>query len=131
MSITLPVPISRKDKTSPLNYRLIVLTNFLSKTMQTMINVILLNYFDQKGLLSTLQCGRRAKRTIIEHLLSFETIVIKVKANNEHVASVFFDMEKALDLTWRYDILEDFINLDITGRVFNFIQNVIQPRYIT
>ena len=84
--------------------------------------------FDQKETLSTLQCGGRAKRTTIDHLLSLEATVRKAQANSEHVVSIFFDMEKAYDLTWRHGILMDLHEAGIEGRMFKFIENFLRPR---
>ena len=72
-----------------------------------MVYVRLLDFFEQKGALLPLQCGGSAKRTTIDHLLSLTAIVRNAQANSEQVLSIFFDMEKAYELTWRYDILMD------------------------
>ena len=64
-----------------------------------MVKVRLLDFFEPKGTLSTLQGGGRAKRTAIDHLLSREATVRKARANSEQVGSIFFDMEEAYDLT--------------------------------
>ena len=93
-----------------------------------MVNVRLLDFFEQKGTLSTLQCGGRAKRTTIDHLLSLEATVRKAQANSEHVVSIFFDMEKAYNLTWRHGILMDIHEAGIEGRMFKFIENFLKPR---
>ena len=52
---------------------------------------------DQKGTLSTLQGGGRAKRTTIDHVLFLEATLRKAQANSEQFVSVFFDMETAYD----------------------------------
>ena len=66
-----------------------------------MENVSLLDLYDQKGALSTLKCGGRAKRTTIDPHLSLEVTVRKAQANSEQVVSIFVDMQKeTYDLTW-------------------------------
>ena len=47
--------------------------------MERKVNDRMLDFFDQKGTLSTLQCGGRAKRITIEHILSLEATVRKLK----------------------------------------------------
>ena len=86
-----------------------------------MLNVRLLDFFDQIGTLSSLQCGGRAKRISIDHLLSLEATVRKVQANSDQVVSIFFDMDKAYDLTWRHGIQMDLNEAGMEGRVFSFI----------
>ena len=92
------IPISKpgKDPTNPSNYRPIALTSVLCTVMERMVHVRLFDFFDQKGTLSTVQCGGRTKPTTIDHLLSLDAIVRKAQANNEQVESIFFDMEKII-----------------------------------
>ena len=87
----------------------------------------LLDFFDQKR---TLQGGGRAKQTTIDHLLSLEATVRKAQANSEQVVSIFFDMEKAYDLTWTHGILMDINEAGIEGRMFKFIQKIFKPRFL-
>ena len=96
--------------------------------MERMVNVKLLNFFEQKGIRSTLQCGGRAKRTIIGYILSLEAIVSKARANGEQVVFIFFDMEKVYYLTRRFGILIDIYWAGRERRIFDSIQNFIKPR---
>ena len=64
-----------KVPTIPSSYRPTALTTVLNKWMERMIDVRLLDFFDQKGTLSSLQCWDRAKQTTIDHLLSLEATV--------------------------------------------------------
>ena len=84
-----------------------------------MVNIRLVDFFDQRGTLSTLLCEGRAKRTTIDYLLSLEVRAWKAQANREQVVSIFFDIEKTYDLTWRHVILMDIQEAGIEGRVFN------------
>ena len=86
-----------------------------------MVNVRLLDFFEQKGTLSTLQWGSTAKRTNIDHLLSLEATVRKIQANSEQVVTIFFHMEKACDLKWRHGIPMDMHEAGIEGKMFKFI----------
>ena len=67
-----------------------MLTSVLCKAIGRMMNVKLLVYFDQKGILSTLQCGGRAKWTTNDHLLSLEATVRKTQVKSENVGHLFF-----------------------------------------
>ena len=46
----------------------------------------------------------------------------------EHAVSVFFDLEKAYDTTWKYGILKDFHNKGLKGHLPNFIKNFLGNR---
>ena len=77
---------------------------------------------------STLQCGGRAKRTTIDHLLSLEATARNAQENSKQVVSIFFEMEKAYILTWRHSILIEIHEVGIGGRMFNFMPNFLKAR---
>jgi hypothetical protein len=37
--------------------------------------------------------------------------------------SIFFDLEKAYDTTWKYGILKDLFDMGLKGKLPNFISN--------
>ena len=116
------------DLTKPSNYRPIALTSVICKAMERMVNVRLLDFFEQNGILSTLQCGGRTKRTTIDYLLSLGDTVRKAQANSEQVVSIFFDIENAYDLRWTRGIHMDMHEGGKEGRMFKFIQNFLKLR---
>ena len=124
------IPISKpgKDPMSSINYHPIALTSVLCKVLERMVNVRPLGFFEHRRTLSKLQCGGRAKRRTIDHLLYLEPTVTKVQANSEQIVFFFFDMTKAFDLTWSHGILMDIHEARIERRMFNFIQNFLKPR---
>ena len=93
-----------------------------------MVNIRLLNFFDQERTFSTLQCDCRARRANIDHLLSLEVTVSKVQTNIKQVASICFHREKANGLTWRHGILMDINEAGTEGRMLNFQENFLKPR---
>ena len=54
-----------------------------------------------------IQRGCRRNRSALDHLVRLESEVRKCFAKGEHMLSVFFDLEKAYELTWRLGILQD------------------------
>ena len=46
------------------------------------------------------------------------------------MVAVFFDLEKAYDTTWRYDILRDLHDLGVRGRLATFIESFLADRWI-
>ena len=42
--------------------------------------------------------------------------------------SVFFDLEKAYDTTWKYGILKDLFDMGLKGRLPIFIENFLSDR---
>jgi hypothetical protein len=42
--------------------------------------------------------------------------------------SIFFDLEKAYDSTWKYGILKDLFDMGLKGKLPNFISNFLSDR---
>ena len=42
--------------------------------------------------------------------------------------SIFFDLEKAYDTTWKYGILKDLFDMGLKGKLFIFISNFLSDR---
>ena len=54
------------------------------------------NVLESKGLLASEQCGFRKNRSTADHLVRFDSYIRNAFAKNEHVLSIFFDLEKSL-----------------------------------
>ncbi|KAG1686575.1 putative RNA-directed DNA polymerase from transposon BS [Nymphon striatum] len=67
-------------------------------------------------------------RSTIDHLVRFETLVREAFDRREHLAAVFFDLEKAYETTWKYGILRDLFNSGLRGRMPIFIKNFLHHR---
>lgn len=127
-SIIVPIPKPNKDHSSATNYRPISLTSVLCKTMERMINNRLVDYLETVLGYGRVQCGGTKNRSTIDHLVRMETVIRRAFANNQHLVSVFFDLEKAYDTTWRYGILRDLFNHGLRGHLPIFIRNFLQER---
>jgi len=53
---------------------------------------------------------------------------IETKSAQEHAVSIFFDLEKAYDTTWKYGILKDLFDMGLKGNLPNFISNFLSDR---
>ena len=124
------IPILKPNKSAidPANYRPIALTSCFGKIMEKMVNLRLVEHLEKNNLLCNIQCGFRKGRSTIDHLVRLETYIKKAKASDKHTISIFFDIEKAYDTTWRYGILQDLLSLGIKGRLPLFIQNFLKER---
>ena len=128
LATVIPIPKPEKDHFDPSNYRPIALTSCVCKTMERMINDRLVWFLESNGLLSNIQCGFRQGRSTLDHLVRFESFIRNGFAKNEHVVSVFFDLEKAYDTTWKYGILKDLFDMGLKGRLPTFIENFLSDR---
>ena len=127
-AIIIPIPKPGKDTTNPTNYRPISLTSCLCKTMERLINARLVWFLEKNKFLSSFQSGFRSGRTTTDQLVRLETTIRDAFVRGDHVVSVFFDLEKAYDTTWKYGILKDLHNIGLKGRMPIFINNFLSNR---
>jgi ribonuclease HI len=129
MATVIPILKPGKDPTSPLNYRPIALTNCLCKLLEKMVNSRLMHYLEINDSLSNLQSGFRRGRCTIDNIIDLETRIRNAFVKRSHLVSIFFDIEKAYDRTWRHGILRQLFSLDLRGNLPIFIQNFLFLRY--
>ena len=127
-AIVIPIPKPGKDPNNPTSYRPIALTSCICKTMERMINRRLVWYLESHNLLTNVQCGFRSRRSTVDHLVRFETFCREAFIHNQHLVSVFFDLEKAYDTTWKYGIMKDLHGFGLRGRLPNFISSFLKDR---
>jgi hypothetical protein len=72
--------------------------------------------------------GFRQGRSTLDHLVRFETFIRNAFAKNEHAVSIFFDLEKAYDTTWKYGILKDLFDMGLKGSLHTFISNFLSDK---
>ena len=128
-AIIIPVSKPNKDPTNPNNYRPIALTSCLCKTLERIINNRLVHYLEINNLLTPYQSGFRKHRSTNDQLVRLETFIREAFINNEHMAAIFFDLEKAYDTTWKYGIMKDLHRCGLKGNLPIFIENFLNDRY--
>ena len=96
--------------------------------MERMVNARLMWSLESQGLLSEKQCGFRKNHSTLDHLVRFETFIRNALVKKEHVLTIFFDLEKAYDTTWKHGILADLWDLGFRGHLPRFIQNFLSER---
>ena len=124
----IPVPKPGKDDTDPVNYRPISLTSCVCKTLERMINARLVWYLESQNIITNFQSGFRTNRSTNDHLVRLETFIREAFVQKQHLVSVFFDLEKAYDTTWKYGILKDLKDIGLNGRLPTFISSFLSDR---
>ncbi|XP_055936843.1 uncharacterized protein LOC129966444 [Argiope bruennichi] len=104
-AIVIPILKPGKVPTNPSNYRAIALTSCLCKTLERMVNARLLYELEKNGYISPFQSGFRRGRSTNDNLVMLESQIRNAFVRRNHLVSIFFDIEKAYDRTWRYGIL--------------------------
>ena len=113
-AVVIPIPKPGKDHSAVCH----------CKTMERMINARLMWSLESQGLLSEKQCGFRKNHSTLDHLVRFETFIRNAFVKKEHVLTIFFDLEKAYDTTWKHGILANLWNLGFRGHLPRFIQSL-------
>ena len=76
-----------------------------------------------------MQCDFRSRRSMVDHLVRFETFYREAFIHNQHLVSVVFDLEKAYDTTRKYEIIKDLHGFGLRGRLPDFINDFLKDRY--
>ena len=124
----IPIPKPDKDHTDPTNYRPIALTSCICKTMKRMINDRLTWFLEANNIITDYQSGFRRHRSTNDHLVRLETFIREAFIKKEHLVTIFFDLEKAYDTTWKYGIMKNIHDIGLKGRLPLFIQNFLNDR---
>ncbi|GBN40485.1 putative RNA-directed DNA polymerase from transposon X-element, partial [Araneus ventricosus] len=127
-AIVIPILKPGKDSSNPLNYRPIALTSCLCKTLERMVNARLVFELEKQGCISPLQSGFRRGRSTFDNLVLLETQIRNAFVRRNHLVSIFFDIEKAYDRTWRYGILLTLFNFGFRGNLPIFLKNFLSHR---
>ena len=68
------------------------------------------------------------KKITIDHLVRLESFIRDAFLNKQEVVSIFSDLEKANDTTWKYCILKDLHEAGLRGRMPEFISKFLENR---
>ena len=104
------------------------MTSCVCKTMERMINDRLVWFLESSSLITEARSGFRKTGSTMDHLVHLETFVREVFLNGQHVVSIFFNLEKAYETTWKYGIMKDLHDMDHRGRLPLIIPNFLSER---
>ena len=128
LATIIPIPKPDKDHAKPESFRPISLTSCLCKLVERMVNNRLIWFLEKNGLLSDCQSGARKNRSTLDQLIRLDTYVREALAKRQHCVSVFFDIEKAYDTSWKYGVIRDLYDMGIRGNLLTFVKNYLTDR---
>ncbi|GFW94551.1 probable RNA-directed DNA polymerase from transposon X-element [Trichonephila clavipes] len=85
-------------------------------------------HLESHNLISPLQSGFRKSRSTTDNLLQLDTSIREAFVKKQYNISVFFNIKKAYDMSWRFGILRDIYAIDIEGNLPVFIKNFLNHR---
>ena len=100
----------------------------MCKTMERITNARVVWFLESNGPLFNVQCEFRQGRNTLDHLVRFETFIWNAFAKKEHDVSIFFDLQKVYDTTWKYGILKDLFDMGLKGKLPTFMSNFLSNR---
>lgn len=127
-AIVIPILKQNKDPSSVSSYRPIALTSCICKVFEKMINRRLIHFLECHNLMDPYQCGFREGRSTTDHLIRIEAEIREAFVHRQFFLSVFLDMEKAYDTTWRFGKLRDLSHLGVRGNMLNIIESYLSNR---
>ena len=97
--------------------------------MERMVNSRLTWYLERHMVITEYQSGFRRRRSTVDNLVTLETSIRDAFVCRKHLVSIFFDLEKAYDTTWKHGILLDLYKTGLRGRLPMFICDFLSDRY--
>ena len=101
-----------KGPVSHSRYHPVALTSCMSKTLSGSSN---------HTLHTNMQCGFMARWGTVEHLMCFKTFAREAFIHNQRMVSIFVEIEKGYDTTWKYMIWKDLHGFGLRVRLPHFI----------
>ena len=129
-SIIIPILKPGKNPESPYSYRPIALTSCLCKILERMINERLLQFLKTNNILTNVQCGGIKNRSTVDNLIRLEDAIRTAYVRDEHFISIFFDLERAYDMTWRKGIVIDLYEGGLRGLLPKYIAAFLDKRFL-
>lgn len=127
-SIVVAIQKQSKNPLNPNNYRPISLTSCMCKLLEKMVNKRLMWYLETNKLLDPNQSGFRSYRNTMDNLSLLETTIQQGFSNRECVVTIFFDLEKAYDMAWRFNIIRSMSKMGIRGNMLYFVNKFLENR---
>ena len=118
-----PILKPGKDKTVPLNYRVIGLMSTVAKLYSSILNARLMKYLDTVGMLSDEQNGFRKSRFCIDHLYVLTSIVRNRKCIGESTYACFINLSKAFDSLNRDCLFHKLIVNGLCGKFYQAVKS--------
>ena len=127
------IPKPGKDHTNPINFRLIILIEPISKIFEKIINYRLKNYMEETNQFHPYQYGFMTGLSIQDVLLYSTAFIEKLhsKRPNKMSQNTCLDSEKAFDKVWLNGINYKIFQLDLPILLQKFLCNYLTNRTYT
>ena len=110
------------------NYRPIALLSTLSKILEKMVSVKLVNHLDRNKILYEHQYGFQRQKSTEHSIIHALNFIHKAMNENKYSVGVFFDLKKAFDVCSHDILLMKLSKMGITGTALNWFKSYLSNR---
>jgi len=110
------------------NYRPIALLSTLSKILEKMVSVQLVNHLDRNKILYEHQYGFQRNKSTEHNLIHAVNFIGKALNEEKYCVGVFFDLKKAFDVCNHDILLMKLSKMGIRGSALNWFKNYLSER---
>jgi hypothetical protein len=124
------VPIFKAGNTySCDNYRPISLLSTLSKVLEKMVSVQLVNHLDRNNILYEHQYGFQRNKSTEHSLVHAINFIGKAMNDNNYCIGVFFDLKKAFDVCSHEILVMKLSKMGVSGVALDWFKSYLSDRY--
>ena len=91
--------------------------------MERMVNKRSVWYTESNNLYTNSRFGFRNQRSTMEYVVRLKTSIREADIQKKLLVTIFFDLEKAYETTWRYGIMKDLRDMGLKDRLPNIIKS--------
>jgi len=110
------------------NYRPIALLSTLSKILEKMVSVKLVNHLDRNNILYDHQYGFQRNKSTEHSIIHALNHISKAMNENKYSIGVFFDLKKAFDVCSHDILLMKLSRMGISGTALNWFKSYLSNR---
>ena len=123
------IPIYKKDNRSfPSNYRPISLTSHLIKLFERIVRTRMIEHLANYHLITKHQHGFTVNRSTLTQLLHHIESILEILEDNGNVDILYLDLSKAFDKVNHSILLHKLSQMNITGKVNEWIKTFLTTR---
>ena len=110
------------------NYRPISLLITISKCLERLMHVRIVNFLELNDIFYTRQYGFRKKRSTIHAILDLVGIILKAHEEGKFTGCIFLDLSKAFDTIQHHMFLQKLQHYGIRGKALNWVESYLTNR---
>jgi hypothetical protein len=110
------------------NYRPISLLSNISKILEKMVSIKLVNHLDSNKLLNKYQFGFQKGKSTEHNLMHLVNYVTTELNNGNYCLGIFLDLKKAFDVVSHKILLKKLSKMGVTGTSLNWFKSYLKGR---